>query len=175
MFKVIAKTLTVLAVAAAALLVMTRCENCLDEPHNQPGDNPMSRNEFEVQKSEQQWREELTPQQYNICREKGTEPAFSGEYWDKKDSGTYLCAACGQELYASDTKFDSGSGWPSFYAPIEERRIATDTDTRHGMQRTEIMCGRCGAHLGHVFDDGPAPTGMRHCVNSASLKFRPRE
>lgn len=126
-----------------------------------------------IRKTEEEWRAELTPDQYRILREKGTEPPFTGEYLDEKTPGTYRCAGCGTPLFRSDTKYDSGSGWPSFYAPIDEANVRTEEDRSHGMRRTEIMCANCEAHLGHVFPDGPRPTGARYCVNSASLKLDP--
>ena len=127
-----------------------------------------------IQKSEQEWRAELTPDQYRVLREKGTERAFTGEHNDNKAKGVYTCAACGQELFSSEAKYDSGSGWPSFYAPIDEEKVDEERDTTHGMIRTEVLCSRCESHLGHVFDDGPQPTGQRYCMNSVSLKFEPK-
>jgi len=122
-----------------------------------------------VDKSEADWKKELTPQQYRVLREKGTEAPFTGKYWNEHANGVYRCAACGNPLFDSETKFESGTGWPSFYEPIESGRVVNEDDRSHFMKRTEVHCARCGGHLGHVFDDGPQPTGLRYCINSASL------
>jgi peptide-methionine (R)-S-oxide reductase len=124
--------------------------------------------------SEEEWKEQLSPDQFRVLREKGTEQAFTGEYWDTKDEGIYRCAGCGAPLFASDTKFDSGTGWPSFYEPIEAKRVGEHSDTTFGMERTEVTCGGCDGHLGHVFPDGPDPSGLRYCLNSVSLRFDPK-
>jgi len=128
-----------------------------------------------IEKTDAQWRKELTPEQYKVMREKGTEPAFTGAYVDNHEKGMYKCAACGEPLFDSDTKFESGSGWPSFFKPLSADAVETEEDRTHGMRRTEVMCKKCGAHLGHVFDDGPKPTGQRYCVNSISLDFEKKD
>lgn len=123
--------------------------------------------------TESEWKARLTPEEYRVLRQAGTEVAFTGKYWNTDDPGVYRCAACGSDLFTSDTKFDSGCGWPSFYAPVDSTNVVFRVDRSHGMVRTEVLCRRCGGHLGHVFDDGPAPTGQRYCMNSVSLDFRP--
>lgn len=129
----------------------------------------------EVKKTEQQWRDQLDAEQYRVCREKGTERPFTGEYWNEWRPGMYHCTCCGAELFESDTKFDAGCGWPSFYEPAAAENIEEHLDTSHGMIRTEVTCRQCGAHLGHVFNDGPQPTGLRYCINSVSMKLEPEQ
>ena len=128
-----------------------------------------------IQKTEQEWRAELTPEQYHVLREKGTERAFTGAYWDEHRPGIYRCAACGNELFDAGTKFESGTGWPSFYQPLDPSAVETEKDRTLFMTRTEVHCARCGGHLGHVFEDGPAPTGLRYCMNGVALKFLPEK
>lgn len=128
-----------------------------------------------VNKTEREWQRELSPEEYRITRQKGTEPAFTGQYWNNKQHGIYVCRCCGAELFSSETKYDSGCGWPSFYRPIDVVAIEEHEDLSHGMVRTEIVCHDCDAHLGHVFEDGPQPTGLRYCVNSASLQLKTEE
>jgi peptide-methionine (R)-S-oxide reductase len=127
-----------------------------------------------VTKSDEEWRRELTPEQYAVCRQKGTERAFTGKYWNAKEDGTYHCSACGAPLFDAETKFDSGTGWPSFWKPVSPDAVKTEEDTSHGMRRIEALCAACDAHLGHVFPDGPQPTGERYCMNSVSLDLRKR-
>lgn len=137
----------------------------------QKSNNPKSDN----QKSEKEWREQLTDEEYRVCREKGTERAFSGEYWDVWQDGQYHCRCCGEILFEADTKFDAGCGWPSFYQPANGNNVVEHVDTSYGMVRTEVTCRSCGAHLGHVFPDGPKPTGLRYCINSVSIKLDPKK
>ena len=127
-----------------------------------------------ITKTDDEWKKLLTPEQYQVARKGGTEPAFTGKYWKTKDPGVFLCACCGQELFDSGTKFDSGTGWPSFSKPLDPNAVVEHSDISYGMRRTEVRCGRCDAHLGHVFPDGPAPTGQRYCMNSASLNLKPK-
>ena len=131
--------------------------------------------EKKVVKTDEEWKNELTPEQYAVARKKGTERPFTGEYCQTKKEGVYTCVCCGAELFDSQTKYDSGSGWPSFYQPTDKDKVQEETDSSHGMSRTEVMCKSCGAHLGHVFPDGPRPTGLRYCINSVSLKLKPKE
>lgn len=159
------KSLTYLFILNFVLLVS--CNSAAD-----PKSNNHTHDEFEVQKSEAEWKKILTPEQFQVLRKHDTERAFSGKYNDHKKEGIYLCAGCGNKIFSSETKFESGTGWPSFYAPISEKVIGTTIDKKFGMERVEVHCGRCGGHLGHVFNDGPKPTGLRYCLNSVALDFQ---
>ena len=155
---------------AVLLLLLASCSRPAMNP---PGDTTTMKkaDAGELVKSDEEWKRLLTPEQYDVLRMKGTERAFTGKYWNTKADGTYVCAGCGTELFTSADKFDSGCGWPSYTKAVDDGRIVEHRDESHGMVRTEVVCAKCGGHLGHVFDDGPAPTGMRYCINSASLDF----
>ena len=167
--------LFLLATACAVALLLTGCgsasTNGTPASPSAAAPNSNAAMKFPTAKTEAEWQQQLTPEQYRVLRQKGTERAFTGAYWNTKAAGTYRCAGCGEVLFVSDTKFDSGCGWPSFYQPAATNVITEARDTTLGMVRTEVMCSKCGGHLGHVFDDGPNPTGLRYCINSASLQF----
>jgi len=170
--------LSLLALSLFALACERSTATAADKPAAQPAkadakpatqEAPVAK----IEKSDEEWKKILTPEQYDVLRRKGTEPRGTGAYVNNHEKGTYLCAACGLELFSSDTKFESGTGWPSFWQPLAKSHVTETTDRSYGMSRTEVTCARCGGHLGHVFDDGPKPTGLRYCMNSVSLKFVP--